>query len=124
MCGRFTLTAEAKELAKRFGVEISASFYRNIVANYNIAPTQSVIVVGNDGKRYVTQMRWGLVPSWAKDPATGNRMINARAETLTIKPAFRVALQKRRCIVVADGFYEWQKRGGKAAGDRSCPTGR
>jgi putative SOS response-associated peptidase YedK len=111
MCGRFTLTAEARELAKRFGVEVSASFYRIVAPRYNIAPTQPVVVVGDDGKRYMTQMRWGLIPSWAKDPAIGNRMINARAETLTVKPAFRVAIRKRRCLIVADGFYEWQKRG-------------
>ena len=111
MCGRFTLTAEAKELAKRFGIEISASFYKSIAPRYNIAPTQPVVVLADDGKRYLTQMRWGLIPSWAKDPAIGNRMINARAETLTIKPAFRVAIRKRRCLIVADGFYEWQKRG-------------
>ena len=67
-------------------------------------------MVGDDGQRYLTQMHWGLIPSWAKDPAIGNRMINARAETLGVKPAFRVALRKRRCLVVADGFYEWQQR--------------
>ncbi len=111
MCGRFTLTTEAKELAKRFGVEVSASFYRNIAPRYNIAPTQPVVVLADDGNRRVTQMQWGLIPSWAKDAAIGNRMINARAETLTIKPSFRVAIRKRRCLIVADGFYEWQKRG-------------
>jgi putative SOS response-associated peptidase YedK len=111
MCGRFTLTAEAKELAKRFGVEISASFYKVIKPRYNIAPTQSVIVVGDDGGRCVKQMVWGLIPSWAKDPAIGNKMINARAETLTIRPAYRVPLRKRRCLIMADGFYEWKKEG-------------
>ena len=70
-----------------------------------------MIVVGDDGKRYMKQMRWGLIPSWAKDPAIGNRMINARVETLAEKPAFRAALKKRRCIIPADGFYEWQKLG-------------
>ena len=83
MCGRFTLTAEAKELAKRFGIEISAAFYRTVAPRYNIAPTQPVVVLANDGKRRVKQMRWVLIPSWANDPAIGNRMINARAETLT-----------------------------------------
>ncbi len=111
MCGRFTLTTEAKELAKRFGVEISASFYKNIAPRYNIAPTQPVVVLADDGERRVKQMRWGLIPSWAKDPSIGNRMINARAETLTVKPAFRVAIRKRRCIIPADGFYEWQQQG-------------
>jgi putative SOS response-associated peptidase YedK len=111
MCGRFTLTAEAKELAKRFGIEVSASFYKTVAPRYNIAPTQPVVVLADDGKRYLTQMRWGLIPSWAKDPAIGNRMINARAETLTTRPAFRVAIRKRRCLIVADGFYEWKKTG-------------
>src|ERR1017187_1557133 len=74
---------------------------------YNIAPTQAVIVVGDDGKRYLRQMRWGLIPSWAKDASIGNKLINARAETLAEKPSFRNALKKRRCIIPADGFYEW-----------------
>lgn len=105
------MTTEAKQLAKRFGVEIAASFYRNIAPNFNVAPTQNVIVIGDDGQRYVKQMRWGLVPSWAKDPSIGNQMINARAETLITKPAFRVAVRKRRCIIPADGFYEWRREG-------------
>jgi len=66
MCGRFTLTAEVKELAKRFGIEISASFYKSVAPRYNIAPTQPIVVLADDGKRRVMQMRWGLVPSWAK----------------------------------------------------------
>jgi putative SOS response-associated peptidase YedK len=70
-----------------------------------------VIVIGDDGKRYMKQMLWGLIPSWAKDPGIGDRMINARVETLAEKPAFRAALKKRRCIIPADGFYEWQKLG-------------
>ncbi|MGD0649736.1 MAG: SOS response-associated peptidase [Verrucomicrobiia bacterium] len=111
MCGRFTLTAEAKELAKRFGIEISASFYKTVAPRYNIAPTQPVVVLANDGKRCLMQMRWGLIPSWAKDPAVGNRMINARSETLTSRPAFRVSIRKRRCLILADGFYEWKKTG-------------
>ena len=98
-------------MAKRFGVEVSASFYRIITPRYNIAPTQSVVVVNDDGQRRLVQMRWGLIPSRAKDPAVGNRMINARAETIAEKPAFRSALRKRRCLIPADGFYEWQKLG-------------
>ena len=109
MCGRYTLTTDLKQVAKRFGAatdEIPA-----VVPRYNIAPTQNVIVVSDDGQRTIKQMRWGLIPSWAKDPAIGNRMINARAETLAEKPAFRAALKKRRCIIPADGFFEWQKLG-------------
>jgi putative SOS response-associated peptidase YedK len=110
MCGRFTRTADLRTVAQRFGVPTAAA--ESVwMPHYNIAPTQTVIVVGDDGTRSLTEMRWGLIPSWATDPSIGNRMINARAETLPVKPAFRVALRKRRCLVVADGFYEWQQVG-------------
>lgn len=79
---------------------------------YNVAPSQSVPVVRNLEERALTWCRWGLIPAWAKDPAIGHRMINARAETLAEKPAFRSALEKRRCVILADGFYEWQKTPG------------
>ena len=108
MCGRFTLTTNLGAIAKRFGV---ARFLEEVGPRYNIAPTQTVIVVSADGARHLTEMRWGLIPSWAKDPAIGNRMINARAETVATKPAFRAALRKRRCLILADGFYEWQPVG-------------
>ncbi len=111
MCGRFTRSVDLQTIAKRFGVPAMTQEVTSSRPRFNIAPTQAVIVVGDDGQRYLTQMHWGLIPSWAKDPAIGNRMINARAETLGVKPAFRVALRKRRCLVVADGFYEWQERG-------------
>ena len=110
MCGRFSLTANLTTVAQRFGVRTPTAESAAWSPRYNIAPTKTVVVVGDDGARYLTEMRWGLVPSWAKDPAIGNRMINARAETVATKPAFRVALRKRRCLVVADGFYEWEKR--------------
>ena len=112
MCGRYTLTADLKKVADRFGAPMPADEWATCAPpRYNIAPTQAVIVVGDDGKRYMKEMLWGLIPSWAKDPGIGNRMINARAETLAEKPAFRAALKKRRCIIPADGFYEWQKLG-------------
>ena len=110
MCGRYTLTADLKKVADRFGAP-SPPASATYNPRFNIAPTQAVIVVGDDGKRYIKEMLWGLIPSWAKDPAIGNRMINARVETLAEKPAFRAALKKRRCIIPADGFYEWQKLG-------------
>jgi len=110
MCGRFTLTADLKTIVERFSAPVGGRLVKS-VRRYNIAPTQDVIVVGDDGQRYTTTMRWGLIPAWAKDPSIGNRIINARAETLTEKPSFRTALQKRRCLVVADGFYEWRKEG-------------
>jgi len=111
MCGRFSLAADPSTIAQRFAVTMSTAESAAWTLHYNIAPTKTVVVVGDDGTRYLTQMRWGLIPSWAKDPAIGNRMINARAETVATKPAFRVALRKHRCLVVADGFYEWQQRG-------------
>ncbi len=80
--------------------------------SFNVAPTQNVAVVLNNGARRLASMRWGLVPSWATDPAIGSRLINARAETLIAKSAFKDAFKARRCLVLADGFYEWQKRGG------------
>jgi putative SOS response-associated peptidase YedK len=76
---------------------------------YNIAPSQPVAVVANDGLNKLDFFTWGLIPSWAKDPSIGNRMINARAETLAEKPSFRNAFRRRRCLVLADGFFEWQK---------------
>lgn len=110
MCGRFGLIADLSAVVQRFRVSMSSDESATWSPRYNIAPTQTVIVVGDDGRRYLTRMRWGLIPSWTKNPAIGNRMINARAETVATRPAFRVALRKRRCLVVATGFYEWQER--------------
>src|SRR5439155_2817146 len=76
---------------------------------YNIAPSQPIAVVANSGNNQIEFFRWGLVPSWAKDPSIGNRMINARAETLAEKPMFKTALKRRRCLIPASGFYEWKK---------------
>jgi len=111
VCGRFSLTANLTTVAQRFGMSGSTAELAGWHPSYNIAPTKTVVVVGDDGTRSLSEMRWGLIPSWAKDPTIGNRMINARAETVAVKPAFRAALCKRRCLVVADGFYEWQKQG-------------
>lgn len=105
MCGRFTLTSDPAEIAAEFGGLMLPEDYR---PRYNIAPTQEVLAVaaGPEGPR-AERFRWGLIPFWAKDPAIGNRMINARAETLAEKPSFRTAFQRRRCLILADGFYEW-----------------
>src|SRR5437868_9059552 len=108
MCGRFTRAISTAAVAEAFGVEEVAS---DLKASYNIAPTNQVAVIVSDGKKRLIQVRWGLVPSWAKDLAIGNKLINARAETITEKASFRNAFKKRRCLVVADGFYEWQKIG-------------
>ena len=106
MCGRYTLIADLGDLAQRFEFDGSDFSYD---PGYNIAPTESVVTVRNVESREAALMRWGLVPFWAKDPKIGARMINARAETVAEKPAFRNALKKRRCLVLADGYYEWQK---------------
>lgn len=110
MCGRFTLATPGSELQRRFGLPEPPE----LRPRYNIAPTQSIAIVRrHDSGRELALVRWGLVPSWADDPGIGSRMINARAETVAEKPAFRAAFRKRRCLVPADGFYEWQARDGR-----------
>ena len=107
MCGRYTLKSPVSELAERFDIEEPPS---SITPSYNIAPTQQVAtVLAENGKRKLEMLHWGLIPSWAKEPEVGNRMINARAETVAVKPSYRKAFQERRCLILADGFYEWQK---------------
>src|SRR5512135_2081791 len=102
MCGRFTLAADANLIQQAFpwlNIPIE------VQPHYNIAPTQPVAVVPNDGKNQLDYFIWGLIPSWAKDPEIGNRLINARAETLAEKPSFRSSLKRKRCLILADGFY-------------------
>ena len=112
MCGRFTLKTRGEVLAEHFGLpEVP-----ELVPRFNIAPSQPVAVVreGAEGAgRELVGLRWGLIPPWADDPAIGHRMINARAETVAERPAFRAALRRRRCLVVADGFYEWRRQDGR-----------
>ncbi len=108
MCGRFALLTNAQALIQRFGIE---EVIKRPEPRYNIAPTQNVAVVVQRETRQLTEMRWGLIPFWAKDVSIGNRMINARAETVAEKRAFRSAFKNRRCLILADGFYEWQKVG-------------
>ena len=109
MCGRFAFYSPAEAAAALFGVEASI----DLKPRYNIAPTQNIAAVRNaeDDQRELVLLRWGLVPFWAKDPSIGNRMINARAETVAEKPSYRAAYRHRRCIALADGFYEWQRDG-------------
>jgi len=109
MCGRFTQRKSAKALEEHFGAEVP-----EIQPSFNIAPTQNVLAIrGGGGGRDASWLKWGLVPAWAKDTSMGARLINARSETVTEKPSFREAFKRRRCIVPADGFYEWQKKGGR-----------
>ncbi len=106
MCGRYILTITGKVLAEAFALEEVP----DLPPRYNIAPTQDAPVIRETGGgRRLDILRWGLIPSWARDPAIGNRLINARAETAASKPSFRSALRRRRCLVPSDGFYEWRK---------------
>lgn len=123
MCGRFAFHSPRDAISRLFGVEFPSEFR----PRFNIAPTQSVAAIrcGEEAKGGMggpwpaepAMLRWGLVPTWAKDPGIGNRLINARQETVHRKPAFRAAFRCRRCVVLADGFYEWRR-----AGDRKIPT--
>src|SRR5918992_842703 len=110
MCGRHTLTTPVGKLAEEF--EITRPL-PEVPARYNVAPTQEVAaVLAEDDERHLEMLRWGLIPSWADDPGIGSRMINARSETAAEKPSFRKAFKERRCLIPADGFYEWQKTNG------------
>ena len=108
MCGRYSLIADMGELQERFGFDGSELTH---APRYNVAPTQMALTVTNGSERRGSYMRWGLIPPWAKSASVGNRMINARAETVAEMLSFRTALQRRRCLVLADGFYEWQGKG-------------
>src|SRR5215472_6406872 len=109
MCGRITLRASPESLAKHFAVSM-LSYPRR----FNIAPTQDVLTVKDSGEGTVLEFcRWGLIPSWATDKKIGARLINARAETVAEKPSFRSAFKHRRCLIPADGFFEWKNEGGR-----------
>jgi putative SOS response-associated peptidase YedK len=109
MCGRIVLKAPARQVAQEFDLAAVAE----IVPRFNIAPTQPVaaVLAGADGQRELRGMQWGLIPPWSHDPRDGGRMFNARSETVAEKPAFREAFAARRCLVPADGFYEWRRHG-------------
>lgn len=108
MCGRFTLHKSAEEIKKRFSV---ARLNFTPVPRYNIAPTQPACIILQNGPRSLDIASWGLIPSWSDGPSSSPPLINARSETLTVKQSFRDALAHRRCLVPADGFYEWKKIG-------------
>jgi putative SOS response-associated peptidase YedK len=112
MCGRFTLTLDPGELQELLDL---GPFVHIVQPRYNIAPSQPVPIVKDAEKRAVELFKWGLVPSWADDPKIGYRMINARSETAHEKPSFRAAFQRRRCLILADGFFEWR------SGKKSAP---
>jgi putative SOS response-associated peptidase YedK len=106
MCGRFTLTIDPTALQEAFPWAVIPG---DLPPRYNIAPSQPVAVIPNTGDNAVTMYKWGLIPSWSKDPSIGDRMINARAESLAEKPSFRTAYRRRRCLILSDGFYEWKQ---------------
>lgn len=113
MCGRFTLSTDFDHLLDFFSITDIPNDL-DYKPSYNIAPSQSILAVTNhDGQRHLNLFRWGLIPSWSRDPGIGYRMINARAETLTQKRSFAPLLPRRRLAVLADGFYEWKREGGK-----------
>ena len=110
MCGRFASTTPPDKLAAYFGAEAPLLGDEEINADYNVAPTRDVPIVRvREEERHLDYLRWGLVPRWAKDLRIGSKMINARAETVATKNSFRSAFAKRRCLVTADGFYEWKR---------------
>jgi len=107
LCGRFTLLADELKIRHRFHIPDEISDYK---PSYNIAPSQNVLAVIHDGKkRRAGHLRWGLIPSWATDEKIGNKMINARSETAHKKPSFKNLMARKRCLIIADSFYEWQK---------------
>ena len=108
MCGRFVRKSSSRTIAEEFDVD---EIVDDLQPSLDIAPTEDVAVITNNGAKRLVAMRWGLVPSWASDLKAGSRMINARAETITEKAAFKDAFKRRRCLVIADGFYEWRKEG-------------
>jgi putative SOS response-associated peptidase YedK len=116
MCGRFTLILDP--VALREDLDLGPAPF-DLLPRYNVAPTQPVAAVRDGESRTVELYRWGLIPSWAKDPSIGSRMINARSETILEKPTFKAAMTRRRCLILADGFFEWLRPGGKAG--RSQP---
>jgi putative SOS response-associated peptidase YedK len=108
MCGWFSMFSHVKSLGERFNIE---EILKTPEPRYNIAPGQRIATVIQRERRRLTEMRWGLVPSWAEDTKIGNRLINAQSETIAGKPAFRSAFKKRRCLILANSFFEWQKTG-------------
>lgn len=105
MCGRYTITESIDEIAAYFGVEVTELYN----PRYNAAPTQLLPVITNKDTKHVQMFKWGLIPSWAKEQSIGNKMINSRLETITEKPSFKNAFKSRRCLVIADSYYEWKK---------------
>ncbi len=126
MCGRYSFAIEDALILERFGLRVRTAIYK---ARYNCAPAQNLAVIANNAPDTLNYFRWGLIPSWAKDPSIGNKLINARAETLVEKPSFKQAFRNRRCLVPATGFFEWKRPArtpwhiGMKNGDAFCFAG-
>ncbi len=110
MCGRYSFILEDEMIRERFGVTVRSAIYK---ARYNCAPTQKLAVISNENPEELSLYRWGLIPFWAKDIAIGNKLINAKSETILEKPVFKNSFKNKRCLVLSDGFYEWKKDAGK-----------
>jgi putative SOS response-associated peptidase YedK len=122
MCGRFVQFSSLRTLETYFPIDSIAG---DVIASYNVAPTQEVLAIINQNGRRLEKLHWGLVPSWAKDLTGASRLINARAETVAQKPSFRAAFKRRRCLIMADGFYEWQgEKGSKQPYFITLPSNR
>jgi putative SOS response-associated peptidase YedK len=106
MCGRYSFAIEDELIRERFGVSVRSAIYK---ARYNCAPSQDLAVISTEEPEILNFYRWGLIPFWAKDPSIGNKLINARAETIVNKPSYKQAFRNRRCLVLSDGFFEWEK---------------
>ncbi|MCX6246045.1 MAG: SOS response-associated peptidase [Bacteroidetes bacterium] len=106
MCGRYSFILEDEMIKERFGVTVRSAIYK---ARYNCAPGQKLAVISNENPEELSLYRWGLIPFWAKDPKIGYKLINARTESVLEKPSFKTSLRSKRCLVLADGFYEWRK---------------
>ncbi len=113
MCGRFSFSPNEILIEERFDIEVEEGLY---TPRYNCAPSQDLAVISNQESGRLSFFRWGLIPFWAKDPAIGNRMINARAEGILEKPSFRNPFRQKRCLVLSDGFFEWKRSGGSQVG--------
>ena len=122
MCGRFARYSLSRELERYFNAHPAAF---ELQPNYNVAPTQEIpVIILHEGDRHIKKRHWGLVPFWAKDISIGSRMINARVETVTSKPAFRTALKQRRCLIPANGFYEWLRHESRMCDCLAEPSGQ
>jgi putative SOS response-associated peptidase YedK len=120
MCGRYSFAVEDALILERFGVRVRTAIY---ITRYNCSPSQNLAVITNDAPDTLNFFRWGLIPSWAKDRSIGNKLINARAETLSEKPSFKNAFRNRRCLVPATGFFEWKRNGRDVAAGRDVAPG-